>query len=291
MLCAVWLQSGPRGGWHREFFRVKQKKRVREGGEMIGQVDRRSVRGNEHGASVPHSHAEDESSACLEYFQRAMLSELGPSSRAILDIGCRRGGNAIHLARDGYLVTAFDADVAAIEIAQVNAYRDRVHQKCKFVIASITEPWPFSSSEFDACMHCSMPSELAASASRSMFFSELHRVLRPGGLICLPIRSIEVSHERTLPWGGSSPWMNGAKPDAAGAPSETSAFDRLKREFSDFECLNHAIADDPVARFAIQRQPHTVYALFRKPHLLRQVAARFHCAQPDDHLDARERAG
>lgn len=259
---------------------------------MIGQVDRRAVRSNEHGASVPHSQAEDGSSACLEYFQRAMLSELGPLSRSILDIGCGRGGNAIHLARAGYLVTAFDADAAAIEVAQVNAYRDRVYQKCKFVIASMTEPWPFSSNEFDACVNYSAANEIAASAGRSMFFSELHRVLRPGGLICLSIRPADVSTERTLPWDGLSSWTNGARPDAAGAPNETRAFDHLKMKLSDFEYVDHAVADDPVARFAIQGQPPTIYALFRKPHLQHQVAARFHCVQPDvDHLDARERAG
>jgi SAM-dependent methyltransferase len=259
---------------------------------MTGQIDRRAVRSNDHRASVPHSQAQDGSSACLEYFQRAMLSELGPSSRSILDICCGRGGNAIHLARDGYLVTAFDADAAAVEAAQVNAYRDRVHQKCKFVIAAPAEPWPFSSNEFDACVGSSLANEIAAAGRRSAFLSELHRVLRPGGLICLSIRPADVAHERTLPWGGPSPWANDAKADAAGARDETNALDLLKREFSNFEYVDHAVADDPVARFVDQAQPRSIYALFRKPHLLREVAARFHLVQPDeDHLDARERAG
>ncbi|MGH7119471.1 MAG: methyltransferase domain-containing protein [Acetobacteraceae bacterium] len=99
-----------------------------------------------------------------------------PADFAVLDLGFGFGKNATFLESRGFAVSG-------IEISQTATRRVRefVKHPGRFHNASAAS-MPFADESFDAvldvgCLHC-MPAE-----QRSAAISEMHRVLRPGGLV------------------------------------------------------------------------------------------------------------
>ncbi|QIO24900.1 class I SAM-dependent methyltransferase [Haloarcula sp. JP-L23] len=121
--------------------------------------------------------------------QRRLVTEVGsriashlPATDGVplLDVGCGRGGPAIHLAdRFGFSVTGLDLVPYNIEQATENAREKRV--EAEFVIGDATQ-LPFSTDSFAACTAIDA---LVYLPDRDSVFAAVADVLEPGGALVL----------------------------------------------------------------------------------------------------------
>jgi SAM-dependent methyltransferase len=111
-----------------------------------------------------------------------------PSGRRlrVLELGCGQGKQAIHLASSGHYVSAFDRSSVAIAAAQQNAADAGV--AVEFSEHDMTYDLPYQDQFFaGAFSHLSL--HYFDDALTQEIFSELARVLQPGGLLFFTVRS------------------------------------------------------------------------------------------------------
>jgi len=121
--------------------------------------------------------------------QRRLVSEVGsrlashlPATDGVrlLDVGCGRGGPAIHLAeRFGFEVTGLDLVPYNVERAVENARERRA--RAEFVVGDATQ-LPFATGSFAAC---TAVDALVYLRDRGRVFAGIADVLEPGGLLAL----------------------------------------------------------------------------------------------------------
>ncbi len=120
------------------------------------------------------------------YFAEEQGPRFPPAAR-VLDAGCGQGQDSLYFARLGHTVTAMDfaegaldtfaADAGALGIAQVS------HS-----LADL--PHPFPDAAFDV-VYAHLSVHYFDSRTTRAILSEFHRVLRPGGLLCLMVNSVD----------------------------------------------------------------------------------------------------
>lgn len=136
----------------------------------------------------------------LELFRGALRLE----GRRVLDAGCGSGGKSVFFAGHGPSeLVGVDAEPRSIENARRFA-AVRGATRCRFEVARL-EALPFESASFDLVL----TTDVLEHVDRSLLpgvFSEVRRVLRPGGEWALyfpPWTSFDashLSHEVPLPW-------------------------------------------------------------------------------------------
>ncbi|WP_432734617.1 class I SAM-dependent methyltransferase [Maridesulfovibrio sp. FT414] len=116
--------------------------------------------------------------------------------RSVLEPGCGQGRDTFLFAEDGIRVTALDYSRAAVD--------DIKDRACSCELTPYIDPrcfdvrrcMPFEDSSFDACYsHMLLCMELTF-CEISCLISEMHRVLKPGGLAVYSVRSIFDRHYR-----------------------------------------------------------------------------------------------
>jgi SAM-dependent methyltransferase len=143
-------------------------------------------------AAFFREHAAD-SAYNAHYDRPAVLAALGPvSGLRVLDAACGPGLYLRELLNRGAQVTAFDASPAMVALA-----RDEAAGQADVTRAVLGEPLPYPDDTFDRAI-CTLAIHHAP--DRHAVCAELHRVLRPGGLLV-----ISTSHPFTdwLHRGGS----------------------------------------------------------------------------------------
>jgi methyl halide transferase len=108
----------------------------------------------------------------------AIIEQIGIAPSRVLEIGCGTGVNAVHLARQGFDVTAMDLSPLAIERAKHRAAEAGVRVNFfagdAFNLPDLGQPFPFV---FDrGVYHCLRQVNLPA------FVATLRRVTAPGSL-------------------------------------------------------------------------------------------------------------
>jgi SAM-dependent methyltransferase len=108
----------------------------------------------------------------------AVASRLLPSGRA-LDLSNDDGIDALYLAQSGYAVALVgfypaELDIARQRIAETDAKVE--------IYSTETTKMPFNPGEFDIAFDPRMSSSLKGE-ERELFLTEVHRVLRPGGVL------------------------------------------------------------------------------------------------------------
>lgn len=117
----------------------------------------------------------------------AATQELGQAlspreGTAVLDVGCGIGGSSRYLAATfGCNVTGIDLNASFIEVAESLSERAGLSGKTTFRQADALD-LPFDDGTFDDAwtQHVSMNIK-----NRSRFYSEIHRVLKPGGRLAI----------------------------------------------------------------------------------------------------------
>ncbi len=93
---------------------------------------------------------------------------------SVLDLGCGTGRHTLWMAEAGASVTAIDFSEGMMEKARAKAGAERV----RFLVHDLHERLPFADGSFDRVVSGLVLEHLHDMAS---FFSEAHRVLKPGG--------------------------------------------------------------------------------------------------------------
>jgi ubiquinone/menaquinone biosynthesis C-methylase UbiE len=110
---------------------------------------------------------------------------LAPHSK-ILELGCGEGNDSIYFAEQGHEVVA--TDVAGAIIKQNSKRYD--HPKLRFVQQDISQPFAFPDASFDA-VYARLSLHYFTDAVTRKVFTEIARVLKPGGKLCFMCKSTE----------------------------------------------------------------------------------------------------
>jgi len=118
------------------------------------------------------------SQAAVFFFE--FLKTKGVTHGRMVDIGCGSGRNAIFFAENGYEVHAVDRSDDVLKDMDLHGVMPHCH--------SVTDSWLFEDGFFDLAMDIFCFSEQNNSNHRSLYLSELRRVLKRGAylLLCVP---------------------------------------------------------------------------------------------------------
>jgi len=114
--------------------------------------------------------------------------------RALLDLGCGDGGDALALARRGMEITGVDHSQVAIDRARGLAEAERL--AIDFLTVDVGQPLPFRDGRFDAVMSNLVLHSFPERVLRRIL-AEVWRCLGPGGLLLFHANSTEDVPYRT----------------------------------------------------------------------------------------------
>jgi len=117
----------------------------------------------------------------------------------VLDAGCGTGRNSIYLAEKGCEVHALDFSGEALRRLDVSAtvagVRDRIFSRHH----ALQNPFPFSNGSFDLVLDSYVFCHFTDENLKSFYLDELHRLVKPSGVLFSSVFSIDDEYYRELP--------------------------------------------------------------------------------------------
>ena len=114
----------------------------------------------------------------------------------VLELGCGQGRDTFYLARNGLQVTALDYSDTAVAAILKRAATAGLSSMVTAQAHDVRRPLPFPDASFDACYSHMLLCMDLSTAEISFILGEIHRVLRPGGLVVYSVRSDLDKHYR-----------------------------------------------------------------------------------------------
>src|SRR4051794_24464377 len=149
---------------------------------------------------------------------RPATRELGaqidlPAGARVLDIGCGIGGPARCFAAErGWRVEGIDLTAEFVAVAQALSRRGGMADKVSFRQASATD-LPFAHASFDGAYMIHVGMNIA---DKKAVFTEVRRVLKPGGVFAIydAMRQSDGAFAYPVPWSSEPATNHVATPDA-----------------------------------------------------------------------------
>jgi SAM-dependent methyltransferase len=100
-----------------------------------------------------------------------------PASGTLLDLGAGQAQDSRYFAATGYTVTATDLSPHALELAQKKS-----PASIKFQIVDLSQSLPFADESY-SIVYAHLSLHYFDTATTAQLFAEIHRVLKPGGML------------------------------------------------------------------------------------------------------------
>lgn len=132
-----------------------------------------------------HARAYDRKDLIWKYIRRKQLSFATiKSGQSVLDVGCGTGSTIHTLAKKyGNSVHIFGIEPSEDMISQARTKLAGMSDTVKLIVAS-SEDLPFKAGKFDIVL-CSLVLHHLPMAAKKKTLAEIHRVLKPGGVLVL----------------------------------------------------------------------------------------------------------
>jgi SAM-dependent methyltransferase len=122
-------------------------------------------------------------------FRERFLALLPKRTRpTILELGCGQGRDAIEFATAGYPVHAVDVSMNAIRAANA-ALPESLRDRVAFRRLDLADSLPFADGAYSA-VYSYLSLHYFDDPTTARLFAEVHRVLRPGGLLAFVVKSV-----------------------------------------------------------------------------------------------------
>lgn len=112
------------------------------------------------------------------------IAKLLDQDSKILELGCGEGNDSIYFAKQGHTVTATDFSDVLINQNQIKYKHPELH----FIQQDISQPFMFPDSQFDV-VYARLSLHYFTNAVTRHVFTEIARVLKPGGKLCFMCKS------------------------------------------------------------------------------------------------------
>lgn len=109
-----------------------------------------------------------------------------PAGSSVLELGCGEGNDSIYFAQQGHKIVATDFSPVIIESNAKNI----VHQNLEFRVQDISKPFDYPDGSFDV-IYARLSLHYFTDKDTRAIFTELGRVLKPGGLVCFMCKSVD----------------------------------------------------------------------------------------------------
>jgi SAM-dependent methyltransferase len=117
----------------------------------------------------------------------------------VLDAGCGTGRNSIYLATKGCEVHALDFSRVALERLNTAAIQAGTRDKIFSYEHELQSPFPFSSNSFDLALDSYVLCHFTDSILKSSYLAELHRTLKPSGILFSSLFSMDDEYYMEMP--------------------------------------------------------------------------------------------
>lgn len=116
------------------------------------------------------------------------INEFISDGSSILELGCGEGNDSIYFAQQGHAVTATDFSQVIVD----RNSRNLPHPHLKFQVQDISTTLNFSDDCFDI-IYARLSLHYFTDSDTQRIFTELRRVLKPGGYLCFMCKSVDDS--------------------------------------------------------------------------------------------------
>ncbi len=117
------------------------------------------------------------------------VSKTFPASAAVLELGCGLGNDSFFFAKKGHAVISTDFSETVIEQNQKHYQKQ---QNLSFQVIDMSKLLPFNDVQFDV-IYARLSLHYFTDTITKQLFTEIHRILKNGGLLCFICKSIDDS--------------------------------------------------------------------------------------------------
>jgi len=114
--------------------------------------------------------------------------------RSLLELGSGQGRDTLFFLASGLEVTALDYAEGGLEQIRGKAVEAQIAAGLTVLTADVRQPLPINEGTFDACYSHMLFNMALATHELESLVAELHRVVRPGGLVVYTARNTLDSH-------------------------------------------------------------------------------------------------
>ncbi|CAM03982.1 methyltransferase family protein [Saccharopolyspora erythraea NRRL 2338] len=118
-------------------------------------------------------------------------------ARDVLELGAGHGRDALHFAREGFTVQALDFSSSGLQQLRDAARAQQVEQRVTTAVHDVRHPLPSADASVDAVFAHMLLCMALSTEEIHALVGEIHRVLRPGGVLVYTVRHTGDAHHGT----------------------------------------------------------------------------------------------